>query len=79
MHIEKGVFESNIILLLDIAVNTKDELNTHKNLQALGIREELHPQERSNGKVYLPTSSYTLTNEEKRAICNCLLGIRVPT
>jgi hypothetical protein len=44
MHIEKGVFESNIILLLDIAVNTKDELNTHKNLQALGIREELHPQ-----------------------------------
>jgi hypothetical protein len=31
-----------------------------------------------NGKVYLPPTSYTLTNEEKRAICKCLHGIRVP-
>jgi hypothetical protein len=32
-----------------------------------------------NGKVYLPPASYTLINEEKRAICKCLCGIRVPT
>jgi hypothetical protein len=68
-----------ISLLLDITSTTKDGLNARKDLQVLGIREELHPQERSNENVYLPPASYTLTNEEKRAICKCLCGIRVPT
>jgi hypothetical protein len=79
MHVTKGVFESTIGLLLDIPGKMKDGLNTRKDLQVLGIREELHPQERLNGKVYLSTASYTLTNEEKRAICKCLRGVRVPT
>jgi hypothetical protein len=79
MHITKGVFESTIDLLLDIIGKMKDGLNAHKDLQALGIREELHTLERSNRKVYLPLAGYTLTNEEKRAICKCLRGIRVPT
>jgi hypothetical protein len=78
MHVTKGVFESIIGLLLDILGKTKDGLNVHKDLQFLGIREELHPQERPSGKVYLPPASYTLTNEEKRAICKCLCGIWVP-
>jgi hypothetical protein len=79
MHIEKGVFESTISLLLEILCKTKDGLSAHKDRQALEIREELHPQERSNGKAYLPPASYTLTTEEKRAICKCLHKIRVPT
>jgi hypothetical protein len=78
MHVEKGVFESTISLLLDIAGKTNDGLNARKDFQALEIREELHPQERPNVMVYLPLASYTLTNEEKRAICKCLRGIRVP-
>jgi hypothetical protein len=64
---------------LDISSKKKDGLSTHKDLQTLEIREELHPQERPNGKAYLPPTSYTLTTEEKRAICKCLHGIRVPT
>jgi hypothetical protein len=79
MHVTNGVFESTIGLLLDIIGKTKDGLNTCKDLQVLGIREELHPQERPNGNIYLPPASYTLTNEEKRAICKCLHGVRVPT
>jgi hypothetical protein len=47
--------------------------------QTLQIMEEVHPQERPNGKAYLPPPSYTFTIEEKRAICKCLHGIRVPT
>jgi hypothetical protein len=78
MHVEKGVFESTIGLLLDIPSKTNDGLSAHKDLQALEIREELHPQERSNGKAYVPPASYTLTTEEKRAICKCLHEIRVP-
>jgi hypothetical protein len=79
MHVVKGVFESTIGLLLDIIGKMMDGLNAHKDLQAFGIREEIHPQERPNGKVYLPPASYTLTNEEKSVICKCLHGIRVPT
>jgi hypothetical protein len=61
MHVEKGAFESTIGLLLDIPSKIKDGLSAHNNLQALEIREELHPQERPNGKAYLPPASYTLT------------------
>jgi hypothetical protein len=78
MHVEMGVLKSTIGLLLDILSKTKDGLSACKDLQALEIREELHPQERLNGKAYLPPASYTLTTEKKRAICKCLHGIRVP-
>jgi hypothetical protein len=78
MYVEKGVFESTTSLLLDIPSKTKDRLSARKDLQALEIREELHPQERLNGKAYRPPASYTLTTEEKRTIWKCLHGIRVP-
>jgi hypothetical protein len=42
MHVTKGAFESTIDLLLDITGKMKDGLNARKDLQALGIREELH-------------------------------------
>jgi hypothetical protein len=79
MHVEKGVFESTISLLLDIPSKTKDGLTIHKDPQTLGIRKELHAQERPNGKVYFLPASYTLTTEEKRAICKYLRGMRVLT
>jgi hypothetical protein len=79
MHVIKGVFESVIGLLLDILDKMKDGLNACKDHQVLGIREELHPQEKLNGNVYLLPASYTLINDEKRAICKCLRRIRVPT
>jgi hypothetical protein len=78
MYVEKGVFESTIGLLLDIPSKTKDGFSARKDLQALEIREELHLQERPNKKAYLPPASYTITTEEKRAICKCLHGIRIP-
>jgi hypothetical protein len=78
MHVKKGVFESTISLLLDIPSKTKDGLSACMDPQVLEIREELHPQERLNGKAYLPLASYILTAEEKRAICKCLHGIRLP-
>jgi hypothetical protein len=79
MHVTKGVFKNTIGLLLDITGKTKDGLNVYNDLQVFGVREELHPQEIPNGKFYLPPVNYTFTNEEKRAICKCLHGIRVPT
>jgi hypothetical protein len=43
MHVEKGVLKNTIGLLLDIQSKTKDGLSAHKDLQAIEIREELHP------------------------------------
>jgi hypothetical protein len=79
MHVENSVVESTIGLLLDIPSKIKDGLSARKDLQALEIREDVHPQERLNKKAYFSPASYTLTIEEKRAICKCLHGIRVPT
>jgi hypothetical protein len=79
IHVETGIFESTISLLLDIPSKTKNELSSYKDLQPLEIREDLHPQERPNRKAYLLLAIYTVTTEEKRAICMCMHGIRVPT
>jgi hypothetical protein len=57
MHVEKGVFESTISLLLGIPSKKKDGFSACKDLQAHQIREELHPQERPNRKAYLPPAS----------------------
>jgi hypothetical protein len=78
MHVEKGVFGRTISLLLDIPSKTKDGPSARKDLQTFEVREELHPQGRSNGKAYLLPASYTHTTDEKRAFCKCLHGIRVP-
>jgi hypothetical protein len=53
----------------------KDRLNTRKDLQAPGIREELHPQERF---IFLQLSTPSQMRR-KRAMCKCLRGNRVPT
>jgi hypothetical protein len=79
MHVGKGFFESTISLLFNISSKTKNGFSARKDLQALERREELHPQERPNGRAYLPPGSYTCIAEEKRTICKCLHGIRVPT
>jgi hypothetical protein len=60
---------------------TKDELKSRNDLVQFGLRPELHPKLRPNGKHYLPhpPTSYSLTVEEKKALCQYLRGVRVPT
>ena len=43
MHVEKNVCDSLIGILLDIRGKTKDTLETRKDLQAMKLRNELHP------------------------------------
>src|SRR5438046_8427203 len=79
MHVEKNVCDSILGILLDIKGKTKEGLKSRKDFVDLNIRHELHPEERANGKYYLPTASYNLTTDEKKAICKCLRGVRVLT
>jgi hypothetical protein len=54
MHVENGVFESTIGLLLDIPSKTKDGLSAHKDLQALEIREEyIYKKDRTRRLTFL--------------------------
>jgi hypothetical protein len=54
MHLEKNVFES-IIGFLDLSSKNKDSLKSRIDLVELGIRLELHPQDRGNGLPRLAT------------------------
>jgi hypothetical protein len=79
MHVTKNVFDNIIGTLLDIPRKTKDELKSHTDLVQFDLRPELHPILRPNEKHFLPSASYTLTVEEKKAFCQCLRGVQVPT
>jgi hypothetical protein len=45
----------------------------------MNIREDLHPMDQRNGRYELLSASYNLTHDEKKAICESLRGIRVPS
>jgi hypothetical protein len=68
MHVTKNVFDSIIGTLLDMLRKMKDGLKSCNDLVQFGLRLELHPKLRPNGKHYLPPASYSLTIEEKKII-----------
>jgi hypothetical protein len=79
MHVTKNIFDSIIETLLDMPRKTKDGLKSHTDLVQFNLRPEIHPILRPNVKHFLPPASYTLTVEEKKAFCQCLRGVQVPT
>jgi len=80
MHLSKNVFESMAGILRDIKTKTKDGLKSPQDLVNLDIRPELDPTTTAqSGKVDLPGASYNLTKDEKRAVCQWLRAMKVPT
>jgi hypothetical protein len=79
MHVTKNVFNNIIGTLLDMLRKIKDGLKSRNDIVQFGLKPELHPKLRPNGKHYLPPASYSLTVKEKKAFCQCLRGVRVPT
>jgi hypothetical protein len=79
MHVTKNIFDRIIETLLDMPRKIKDGLKSRTDLVQFELRPELHPILRPNGKHFLPSASYTLTVEEKKAFCQCLRGVRVST
>jgi hypothetical protein len=45
----------------------------------LNVKPELHAVPQGNGKYLLPMASFNLTLEKRRAMCNFLRGVKVPT
>ena len=46
MHIEKNIGDNLIYTLLNETSKTKDHLNAQKDLQAMGIRKDLWPNDK---------------------------------
>ncbi|XP_074374712.1 uncharacterized protein LOC141715129 [Apium graveolens] len=78
MHIGKNVCESIIGTLLNIPGKTKDGMKARLDLQELGVRAELAPQQ-SGKRAYLPPACYTLSRKEKISFCECLSSVKVPS
>jgi hypothetical protein len=79
MHLKKNVSGDTIGLLLETLAKIKDILKSHQDMVAIKIREDLHPVDKGNGRYELPSASYNLTHDEKKAMCKSLRGIRVPS
>ncbi|XP_074297118.1 uncharacterized protein LOC141627797 [Silene latifolia] len=77
MHIEKNVCDNVIGTLLNLEGKSKDNLKARRDLEVMGIRKELHPQERGS-RYYLPPAPYTMSRVEKHAFCKLLHELKVP-
>ena len=77
MHIEKNICQSLVGTLLNINGKTKDSVNSRRDLQALGIRHELHVKECGN-RLYLPAAPHTLSKAEKQLFCKRLFSLKMP-
>ena len=71
MHIEKNVCESIFGTFLDIKDKSEDGKNSHDDLQQLGIRKSLWPEQKGK-KMFLPLAPHTLSKKEKEIHCGVL-------
>jgi hypothetical protein len=74
MHIEKNVCDNIINTLLDITGKSKDSLNARLDLQALGIRSDLHPVELEENQYYLLSAPYSMSPAQKKLFCHIKRG-----
>lgn len=78
MHIEKNVCDNIYGTLLNLEGKSKDNLQARLDLKEMNIRGELHPQQRTSSKFYLPPASFTMSKSEKQLFCKVLRDIKVP-
>ena len=62
---------------MNIKDKTKDSLSTRLYLKEMSIQHMFHPIE-INGKIKLPPACYTLSNDEKMAICLWRENLKFP-
>jgi hypothetical protein len=78
MYITKNVFNNIIGTLLDMPRKMKNRLKSRNDLVHIGLRPELHPILRPNGKHYLPPANYSLIVEEKKHSVSACMGYECP-
>ncbi|OIT20623.1 hypothetical protein A4A49_63398, partial [Nicotiana attenuata] len=74
MHIEKNVFDNIIYSLLNDKDKSKDNIKARKDLQDMGIRRDLWPDENDECRLAV----FTIPKEKKVAFLTTLKNISVP-
>jgi len=78
MHIEKN-FSGNILYtIMDVPGKSKDNVNARLDLEALCARQELHIRTRKNDNPFKPKAKYTLSMDQRRALCEWLHQLSLP-
>ena len=77
MHIEKNICDNIVGTLLSIDGKSKANMYGRLDLQAMGIRDQLHPIERGN-MVILSVACYSLTSNKKNEFCKFFKEVKVP-
>ena len=77
MHIEKNICDNVFGTLMNIEKKTKDSFKARLDLQAMGLRKELHLQPHGNSYT-IPAACYTLTKLEKKRVCEWLNKVKFP-
>jgi hypothetical protein len=75
---KKNMCDNIINTLLEIAGNFKDNLNARLDIQALGIRSDLHPVEPKDSQYYLPPEPYSMSHAQKKLFCQVLKWVKFP-
>jgi len=76
IHLTKNLCV-NLLGFMGVYGKPKDSLEAQQDLQRLEKRENLHPEKTDDGRQYLRPASYTLSNEEKEIMFECLSSIKV--
>ncbi|XP_058770484.1 uncharacterized protein LOC131644106 isoform X1 [Vicia villosa] len=74
MHIEKNVCDNVLFTLLNDRQKSKDHYKAREDLENMGIRPDLWPDE--NGRI--SPAAFSLTGKDKRNFLTTLKNIRVP-
>ena len=62
---------------MNVKGKSKDNLKSWKDLEAMGIRSNLHL-ETINGKIVLPKACYSLSKDEVKQVCEWVKQLRLP-
>ena len=79
MDITKNVTKSLLGTLMQSKGKGKDSLQCRMDLEAMGVRAELHPLTLPNGKMKLPVASWLLETKEKERLLWFFHELKVPT
>jgi hypothetical protein len=77
MHVMKN-FCLNLLGHLGVYEKSKDIIESRQDLKLMKQRDGLHREKRGKENNYLAPASYTLSNEEKKKMFDCLNSIKVP-
>jgi hypothetical protein len=78
MHVKKNVCEATCGTLLQQKFKGKDHKNVGEDLKELGIRLELYAEE-TETETNLPVAAATLSQAERKELCQFLHDLKVPS